>query len=117
MTAGEIAEAAQLTTGAVTGVLDHLEASGWVRRVRDTVDRRRVRVELTDRIERESPAVYGPLLADSEELLRSFSDEQLAVIVDFVRRERGLLTKHSARLREILRARRDTAGTKPPAAG
>src|SRR5437868_2358682 len=58
MTAGQLAEAARLTTGAVTGVLDHLEAVGLVRRVRDTADRRRVIVETTDQMERQGAQAY-----------------------------------------------------------
>src|SRR5216117_3098234 len=41
MTAGELADRAGLTTGAITGVLDRLERAGWVRRERDPHDRRR----------------------------------------------------------------------------
>src|SRR5438034_2670026 len=46
MTAGELADRAGLTTGAITGVLDRLERAGWVRRERDPHDRRRVMVHL-----------------------------------------------------------------------
>src|SRR4030081_192565 len=47
MTAGHLAEATGLTTGAITAVLDRLEKLGYVHRIRDTADRRRVLVELT----------------------------------------------------------------------
>jgi DNA-binding MarR family transcriptional regulator len=54
-TAGAIASATGLSSGSVTGVLDQLEGQGWVIRVRDERDRRRVRVAPTpgaiDRIE------------------------------------------------------------------
>ena len=46
MTAGALAEVAGLSTGAVTFLLDRLEHGGFVRRVRDLEDRRRVLVEL-----------------------------------------------------------------------
>src|SRR5438128_3146875 len=52
MTAGQLAEAVRLTTGAVTGVLDRLETAGLVRRIRDTHDRRKVIVEVTDEVAR-----------------------------------------------------------------
>ena len=42
MTAGQLARAVRLTTGAVTGVLDRLEAANLVRRTRDADDRRKV---------------------------------------------------------------------------
>src|SRR5437762_10316436 len=40
--AGRLAELTGLTTGAVTGVIDRLEAGGFVRREFDPADRRRV---------------------------------------------------------------------------
>ena len=42
MTAGELARATGLTTASITGVIDRLEAAGYVRRERDARDRRRV---------------------------------------------------------------------------
>lgn len=47
-TAGQIAESARLSPGAVTGMLDELEEAGIVKRVRCADDRRRVLVSLTD---------------------------------------------------------------------
>jgi len=45
MPAGRMAELTGLTTGAITGVLDRLEKSGWVKRVKDPGDRRHVIIE------------------------------------------------------------------------
>src|ERR1700675_5170648 len=42
MTAGQLADAVRLTTGAVTGVLDRLEAARLVPRIRHTKDPREV---------------------------------------------------------------------------
>jgi MarR family transcriptional regulator, organic hydroperoxide resistance regulator len=47
-TAGQIAEAARLSPGSVTGMLDDLERAGIVTRIRSADDRRRVLVTLTD---------------------------------------------------------------------
>jgi len=47
MTAGALAEESGLTTGAVTALVDRLERAGYLRRVRDTADRRKVFIELT----------------------------------------------------------------------
>src|SRR4051812_10036858 len=41
-TAGDVARESGLSTGAVTAVIDRLEKGGWVRRLHDTKDRRRV---------------------------------------------------------------------------
>jgi DNA-binding MarR family transcriptional regulator len=42
MTAGQLARATGLTTGAITGIVDRLEQAGWARRSADPGDRRRV---------------------------------------------------------------------------
>jgi len=115
MTAGRLAEAANLTTGAVTGVLDHLEAAGLVRRVRDTVDRRRVIVEVTDELARRGAPVFGPLVADSDKALRDFDTAQLEVVVEFLRRQRVLLGTHTARVRKMLTERAATSRATEPA--
>jgi DNA-binding MarR family transcriptional regulator len=46
LTAGRIAEAMGLTTGAVTGLIDRLERAGWVQRTRHEADRRQVLIEI-----------------------------------------------------------------------
>jgi DNA-binding MarR family transcriptional regulator len=45
--AGRIAEAMGITSGAVTGLIDRLERTGWVERARHEIDRRQVVVQLT----------------------------------------------------------------------
>jgi DNA-binding MarR family transcriptional regulator len=42
MTAGQLAKATSLTTGAITGIVDRLEKACWARRAADPHDRRRV---------------------------------------------------------------------------
>ena len=103
MTAGELAKAVRLTTGAVTGVLDRLEAAGLVRRVRDTRDRRRVIVELTDAVDALGAPVYGPLVADAVDAHAAFDADQLELITRFIRIERALLAKHTDRVAKMAR--------------
>lgn len=105
LTAGQLATASHLTTGAVTAVVDHLEAAGLVRRQRDTVDRRRVIIETTEEVARRAVPIYGPLMMESEEVHGVFDAGQLEVITEFVRRERGLLARHTSRVQEMLAAR------------
>ena len=45
-TAGKLSDVMGLTTGAVTRVIDRLEQAGYVRRVTDPADRRRVVIEV-----------------------------------------------------------------------
>ena len=88
ITAGELAQAMHLTTGAVTSVLDRLERAGWAKRVRDPDDRRRVLVQATPKVKKMGDSIYG----SDEDVLRTFPDytqEQLELLIDFTRRGRA----------------------------
>src|SRR5262245_64788560 len=61
ITAGRLAERADLTTGAVTGVVDRLESAGFVRRQPDPADRRSVTVAPVDARAREVRDGLDPL--------------------------------------------------------
>jgi DNA-binding MarR family transcriptional regulator len=49
LTAGDLLKAAMVTSGAITNRIDRMEAKGLVERIRDTDDRRSVRIRLTKR--------------------------------------------------------------------
>jgi DNA-binding MarR family transcriptional regulator len=103
VTAGRLADLMGLTTGAVTTVLDRLERAGFARRVRDESDRRRVRVELTERARAELWPYYEPLANMSEQLYARYSEEQLELLLDFLQAAAelhdGVLADLKARLR------------------
>src|SRR5688500_14942829 len=61
LTAGEIGVHLGLSSGAVTGLVDRLEAGGWVQRERDPDDRRRVFVHLSTERGAELWPLYQPL--------------------------------------------------------
>src|SRR4051812_119107 len=65
MTAGKLAELTGLTSGAITGMVDRLQRAGWVKRVPDPADRRRVIVTPVNNPKkaREVAAIFGPLSA------------------------------------------------------
>lgn len=105
MTAGELARRGSLSPGAVTAALDRLEQAGYVRRVRDDVDRRRVFVEVTPEMLERAGQVYGPLAARSEELLGSLSDEQLRAMIDVLNKGADMQLERAAALREELEGR------------
>jgi DNA-binding MarR family transcriptional regulator len=104
MTAGELARRGGLSPGAGTAALDRLERAGYVRRVRDERDRRRVFVEVTDKMMERAAQVYGPLAARSQELLGSFSDEQLRAMIDVLTQGAEMQLERAASLREELEA-------------
>lgn len=100
VTAGRLAETTQLTTGAVTAVIDRLETKGYARRVRDEGDRRRVMVEMTDEARRRANELYGELGKLGRAILDPLTVDEIRLIRDFTRRAAELNEEHAARLRE-----------------
>ena len=93
LTAGELARLTGLTTGAVTGIIDRLEAAGWVRRERDRRDRRRVIVApaLRGARLREVERVFEPIRRAVDHILARYTDAQLAILLDFLEQTRELV--------------------------
>ncbi|MGA3353211.1 MAG: MarR family transcriptional regulator [Acidimicrobiales bacterium] len=85
MTAGALAEVAGLSTGAVTFLLDRLERAGFVRRVRDLEDRRRVRVELVPLARDQIFELHAGLAESWRASAQRFSASDLESIISFLR--------------------------------
>ncbi|HEX5782879.1 MAG TPA: MarR family transcriptional regulator [Solirubrobacteraceae bacterium] len=101
MTAGELAKAAHLTTGAVTAVIDRLEKAGLARRVADPHDRRRVRIEATDRVWEVTQPLIGPMVAESQAIIDDLSDHELARFTEFMHRAMEIQARHTERVRRL----------------
>jgi DNA-binding MarR family transcriptional regulator len=84
MSAGRLGELTGLTTGAVTGMIDRLEEAGYVRRINDPKDRRRTIIEPTGnrKLERKIEMIFMPLHKRMHKLLSSYSDSELAFLLD-----------------------------------
>jgi DNA-binding MarR family transcriptional regulator len=100
ISAGELAALTGLTTGAITGVIDRLEKAGLVRRVDDPNDRRRVIVAPEENSVQQARSMqyFAPLGEATHELLAHYSDAELAIILDFVRRGADLMKAQTARV-------------------
>ncbi|MGD0440148.1 MAG: MarR family transcriptional regulator [Acidimicrobiales bacterium] len=85
MTAGALAAVAGLSTGAVTFLLDRLERAGFVRRVRDDQDRRRVLVELAPLARAQISELHAGLHEALKTSAQHFSMSDLESIITFLR--------------------------------
>jgi DNA-binding MarR family transcriptional regulator len=102
ISAGELARDARLTTGAVTAVIDRLERAGYARRISDPDDRRRVLVEPTTNALEVTEELMGPLAEPGYKKVADYTDEQLELLVEFLRFGRELQERHADWLRERL---------------
>lgn len=101
ITAGELAELIGLTTGAITGVVDRLEKAGFVRRVNDPNDRRRVILEpISERFDQMSGNPYDALEKRFNELYGEYSDAELGLLLDLQRKSITIFDEEGSRLRE-----------------
>jgi DNA-binding MarR family transcriptional regulator len=105
MTAGALAAAMGLTTGAVTGVVDRLEKAGLARRVRDGGDRRKVFVRATPKALGRAAACYASLGRAVDALAAAYTDAEIALIAGYFARSRDLMLAEIAKLN----ARREPA--------
>jgi DNA-binding MarR family transcriptional regulator len=102
MTAGQLADLTGLTTGAITGMLNRLEEAGLVRRERDPNDGRRVIVRLArDKDEKhEISSIFASLGKAWDEMASQYDDEQIAFLLEFLKRSNAISRKEIVRLRE-----------------
>jgi DNA-binding MarR family transcriptional regulator len=109
VTAGRLAEATGLTSGAMTTALDRLERAGYAERVRDVQDRRRVLVTLTRSAHEDAGSYYAQHAALSEQLYQRYSTDQLEMLLAFVRRGREFNEARAAEVEAALREREGRA--------
>lgn len=99
-TAGRLADLTGLTSGAVTRVIDRLEQSGYVRRVPDPDDRRKVIVEVVPEKVAAVQSTLDRVGAASAEEIGRYTDAQLALITDFLGRMEQITRDEATSLRE-----------------
>ncbi len=100
--AGRLAEEAGLTTGALTAVVDRLERKGYLRRVPDPEDRRRVAIEVTELLDRRAMEIWGRLAERGTPLLASFSVLELEAVLRFLRLSTELNEQRAGEIRAEL---------------
>jgi DNA-binding MarR family transcriptional regulator len=117
LSAGEIARRSGLATASVTNLIDRLEHKGFVRRVADPTDRRRVMVEaVADRLTGAGP-VFASTRQSLARLFDRYSDRDLSVIADFLRHNAERLRAETSKLATVAPAakqRHRPAVARPP---
>jgi DNA-binding MarR family transcriptional regulator len=98
MTAGELARALRVTTGATTRVIDSLVAAGHAQREWDAADRRRIMVSITPAAQRALDRSMQGLRGDVRKALESYPEGELQAVLRFVSGFRGMVRTHARRL-------------------
>ncbi len=104
MPAKSLAEELRLTTGAITGIIDHLERAGYVERQENPKDRRSVIVSplITEKeVEKKLGNVMVPYRAAMSKLFSKYDKDQTAAIVDFLGEFIQVLRAQTSRIRDI----------------
>ncbi|MGY1723885.1 MarR family winged helix-turn-helix transcriptional regulator [Blastococcus sp. SYSU DS0533] len=84
LTAGGLGAAVELSSASVTALVDRMERAGHLRRVRDSEDRRRVTLQMSDAAMAAGAAFFGGLQRDLLAAMEEFSDDELAVVRRFL---------------------------------
>jgi DNA-binding MarR family transcriptional regulator len=109
LTAGALAEATGLTTGAITGVVDRLERSGFARREPDAKDRRKVLVRATEAVGDRIAPLFAPMERAALAALAPYREPELALLLDFLTRAREAALAAMAELQKAPAAKAESA--------
>jgi DNA-binding MarR family transcriptional regulator len=102
ITAGQLAEATGLTSGAITGVVDRLEKANLARRAPDALDRRKVVLQPTHARDDEFWQLLAPIAEATASGLQDYSDAELELIARFIRHSIEITKRETNRLRETI---------------
>lgn len=98
-TAGELALELGLTTGAVTRMIDRLHRAGFVRRVRDPRDGRRVIVELVPQAQGSVVGLFAGQAAHITESAADLTEPELRLLLTYLRDRTKVSRAEADRLR------------------
>jgi DNA-binding MarR family transcriptional regulator len=98
LSAGEVARQSGLAAASVTNLIDRLEQKGFVRRVADPADGRRVMVEaIADRLAG-ARSLFASTRRSLAQLWERYSDRDLSVIADFLQQNAERLRSETSKL-------------------
>lgn len=105
LTAGALAEQTGLTTGATTRLIDRLERGGYVRRVADPTDRRRIVIEAVPDRTFDADDIFGPARRRLAEVFASYNADQLKILLDYFERAAAAFQKATEESRQTAKHR------------
>jgi len=101
LTAGQLATQAHLSPAATTTAIQRLTHAGHLTRRTATEDRRRAVVELTPEAAKLLEEIYTPIERAGRVILEDYSAEQLALVVEVLRRGEQMQLREAERIRTL----------------
>lgn len=98
VTAGWLSQQSGLTTGAITHILDRLEKRGYIQRIRDTEDRRRVFIQVKPESLKSLAPKYEAIGTAYMAILEEFTDEELNLICHYLEKASEVSKKELSKL-------------------
>jgi DNA-binding MarR family transcriptional regulator len=108
VTASELVQLTGLTSGAVTVVIDRLEAAGLIERQSDEKDRRKTRVVPTGKAMSQVAPMYASLGRSMAAMLKGFSDRELAFLGSYSDRVGEIFRSEMEKLERPEKSRKKT---------
>lgn len=109
LSAGEIARQSGLANASVTNLIDRLVEKGFVRRIADPADGRRVMVEAAAERVSGAASLFASTRRSLARLYDHYSDRDLVVVADFLERNAARLRAETAKLAAPATAPREEA--------
>lgn len=110
MTMTELGRRIPLSRAAVTTLTDRLERLGYVKRVPDPTDRRRILLEVTERVEQEFARINGHWNHRIEEYVSALEPATWNSVVDVLADIRDIAREEASELREMSREELEKIG-------
>lgn len=99
-TPGDLARMTGLTTGAITSVIDRLERAGYVKRERDTKDRRKIFVRPIAGSTEKIDNIYSSFVEEVLECIDKYSDSELELIRDHYQNMAKIFARQIEKLKQ-----------------
>ncbi|AEX85318.1 hypothetical protein XO10_04470 [Marinitoga sp. 1135] len=94
MKIGDLSKEVGLSNSTVTGIIDRLEKRNFVKRVRDSKDRRVIYIELTEEFEKNKKGLNLSMDNKLNEFLENVSETELKKVIDGLGILKDVLTKN-----------------------
>ena len=89
LTASEIGKRLVLDNATLSGILDRMSEKGWVLKATDDMDKRFIRIYLTDKAKKLKPSILAEREKSNEEILGSLNLEEKVLLKRLLKDIRG----------------------------